>query len=327
MPVYNHGPWCEQAAASVLRQTLGDLEIVAVDDGSEDDGAARLERMGCADSRLRVLSVEHGGIAAALRAGISAASGRYLARMDADDVSMPRRIEKQVAVLAAHPDVGAVDCLVDLEVSPFTGRGMVEYVEWLNSLVGSGGIAANLFVESPLVHPAVCMTREAYAASGGYLDERCPEDYSLWLRMAAAGFRLEKVPEVLLRWRDLESRLTRTDGNYSPPAIAALKARMLPRVHPRALSGVSMWGAGEAGKRMARLLAGHGVQVRRFFDIDPRKVGNRILGSPVLGVEAVAEHRGDLLLVAVGVRTAKALIRGFLAERGFVELDDYVLMA
>jgi len=204
---------------------------------------------------------------------------------------------------------------------------MSDYVAWLNSMCAPGEIRASIFIESPLVHPAVCMTRRALEKAGGYVPGPWPEDYSLWLRIAEAGFGLAKIPEVLLQWRDLPQRLTRHNPEYAAEAILSLKARMLPRIHPRARNGVQVWGAGQAGRRFSRCLREEGVETLRFFDIDPRKIGTHLHACPVLPSTDVERFRKDLLLVAVGVRKAKPLIRAYLDPLGFSEGEDYIFVA
>jgi len=89
---------------------------------------------------------------------------------------------------------------------------------------------------------------------------------------------------------------------------------------------VVVWGAGPTGKRLARALEVHGVRTRRFVDIDPRKIGRTARGAPIVSPEALRAGE-DTLVVAVGVRGARELVRAHLVERGFVEGADFVCAA
>src|SRR5438270_5801548 len=111
LPVHNGMRFLREALESVLRQTLGDFELLVVDDGSTDDTPEVLASV--RDGRLRVLRQEHEGLVAALNRGADEARAPYLARMDADDVSLPRRLERQIALLAADESVGIVGCGVE----------------------------------------------------------------------------------------------------------------------------------------------------------------------------------------------------------------------
>ena len=326
MPTYQHGGCLPHAIDDILGQTWRDLELIVVDDGSTDGSAEILARAASSDERMRVVTLAHGGLLGALQAGAAAATGASLGRMDADDRCDPSRLATQMAYLDAHTEVGVVDCRVRLGESEVTGDGMRRYVEWINSLEDAGDVRRQLFVESPLVHPMTLMRRAAYDAAGGYVDEDGPEDYSLWLRMAGAGWELGKLPEVLGVWSDPPGRFTRTAAVVAEDNIARLKARHLPRLHPPLREGVQIWGAGKEGKRMARLLTDQGVPVRRFFDLDPRKIGNRLLGAPVLHLDALPEH--DLFtLVGIGVRAAKPLVRERMTALDRVEGAHWIFIA
>ena len=110
MPVYNAEGFVEAAARSILDQTFTDLELIAVDDGSTDGSGAILDRLAAADPRLRIVRRPNTGVTGALNDGLAAARAPLIARMDADDVSAPTRLEKQLAYLDAHPDIGLLGC-------------------------------------------------------------------------------------------------------------------------------------------------------------------------------------------------------------------------
>jgi hypothetical protein len=168
--------------------------------------------------------------------------------------------------------------------------------------------------------------RAALDAVGGYRDPGWAEDYDLWLRLDAAGFALAKVPEVLLRWRHREGRATFSDPRYSPDALREARATHLaPRLLARGRV-VAVWGAGQTGKRLARALERRGVRAALFVDIDPRKVGGVARGAPIVPPDAL--HRGThMVVVAVGARGARDIVRARLAAMGFREGDDFLCAA
>lgn len=119
MPMYQAADTVVDAAASILAEDIPGLELLVIDDGSTDGGAERLRALG--DRRIRIVSQPNGGLVAALNRGLDEATGQYLARMDADDLSCPGRIAAQVAWLEAHP--GAVACGTDYELfAAMSGR-------------------------------------------------------------------------------------------------------------------------------------------------------------------------------------------------------------
>ncbi len=324
MPFRDAGATVEEAAVSILSQHGVSLELVAVDDGSRDDGAARMRALGARDARVVCVEGEGRGIARALARGLEAAHGDVVARMDADDVALPGRLARQVEALAGDARLGALGTRV--ETLGACGEGMRRYVAWQNALVSAEDHARELFVESPLCHPSVALRREALESVGGWRDTAWPEDYDLWLRLDAAGWRLAKVPEVLLRWRQRAESVTVTDVRCSQERFREAKAFYLAPRLARAGRPVAVWGAGPTGKRLARALEGHGVHARLFVDIDPRKIGHTARGVPIVAPEALTRGE-DTLVVAVGVRGARELVRAHLVERGFVEGADFVCAA
>ena len=107
MPVYNARATLGAAIDSILAQTLESFELIILDDGSADGSSQLLKEYQLKDGRVKVCSIPHLGIIPALNKGLELAEGEFIARMDADDISLPQRFETQVAYLIQHPEVGA----------------------------------------------------------------------------------------------------------------------------------------------------------------------------------------------------------------------------
>lgn len=326
LPYRNNAATLAEALQSVLAERDVDLEVLAVDDGSTDEGPAIAARIARDDPRVVPSSAGGVGIARALAWGLERARGEVIARMDGDDVSLPGRFAAQLSLLESDPTLGAVATQVEGFPESAVGEGLRLYIAWQNTLITAADHARELFVEAPICHPSVMLRRAALEAAGGFADVRWAEDYDLWLRLDAAGFGLAKVPRVLLSWRHREGRATFSDGRYALPRFDEVKARYLaPKLLARARP-VTLWGAGKTGKRMARALEANGVTATRFVDIDPQKIGGIARGAPIVGAESLV--RGESTIVcAVGARGARALIRAHLVKRGFVEGEDFVFAA
>ena len=331
LPCRNAAATLEEAVASVLQQTLADLEVVAVDDGSTDGCAERLDRWANQDPRLRVLHLPPRGLIEALNAGLAACRAPLIARMDADDRSHPERLAEQLGLLEAQPDLAAVGCRVEAFPPGAVGPGLSLYLEWLNGLTTADAIAREIFVESPLVHPSVVMRRSWCERVGDYQEHGWPEDYDLWLRMHAAGGQFAKVPRVLFYWREHAGRLTHASPRYAIESFLRAKVFYLMRGPLQERESILVWGAGIVGKRLSRLLLAEGAPVTAFIDIDPAKIGRTRRGLPVVGPEACVEwwHHSPrpILLAAVGARGARALVRQQINALGLVEGKDWWAVA
>jgi glycosyltransferase involved in cell wall biosynthesis len=123
--------------ASCRRQTLVVFELIAVDDGSEDDSAALVRRQAALDPRIRLLQPGRVGLVGALNLGLAAARGTFIARMDADDVMHPERLQRQARYLAAHPQIALVACQVSLFPPRLIQAGYREYIRWQNACLSA----------------------------------------------------------------------------------------------------------------------------------------------------------------------------------------------
>jgi len=327
MPCYNVAATLNETLESIRVQSFTDFEVVAVDDGSEDSTPEMLEKWAKVDERFRPKHLEHGGIIHALNSGMEACQGKYIARMDADDLMYPQRLGKQAAYLDAYPNVTLVSSLVEGFPKKRLREGFGIYIEWLNTLVSHEDICREMFVESPICHPTVMVRKEALVKLGGYEERGWPEDYDLWLRMYLAGRIFAKVPEVLMSWREHPKRLTRTDSRYSVENFIRAKAHYLPQGPLKGRDAVIVWGAGMMGRRMSKHLVREGVPLTAFVDIDPKKIGRTLRGLPIISPEGLMDWWGKYerpaLLAAVGARGARALIRERLKGFGLVEGEDW----
>ena len=332
MPCRNAAATIGEALDSLAGQTFPDFEVVAVDDGSRDATAEILAARAAADPRIRILRRPHpDGIVAALNEGLAAGRAPLVARMDADDVADPERLARQAGFLDAHPEIALVASRVEAFPAEAVREGWTLYIDWMNGLLSDADIRREMFVESPLPHPAVMIRREWLDRLQGYRDAGWAEDYDLWLRLMHAGARFAKVPEVLLRWREHPGRLTRVDSRYSHENFLRAKAHHLARGPLHGCDALFVWGAGDIGPRIARHLEEEDIVPEAFIDIDPRKVGRTRRGRPVIAPDdlpsRLAAHARPAVLAAVGSRGARALIRARLAALGRIEGRDWWAVA
>jgi glycosyltransferase involved in cell wall biosynthesis len=176
---YNNASTLERAAHSMLDQTVADLELLIIDDGSRDLTGVVASRVAAEDERARVLAMpENVGIARALNAGLKAAAAPVVAVLDADDWSDPRRLERQLRLLERAPQVAVVGCRMR-EVDE-SGRELAP-----RTAFRAGDVTDLLMRFNPIPNTAAAFRREAVLSIGGYDTRyRWAAEYDLWLRVA-----------------------------------------------------------------------------------------------------------------------------------------------
>lgn len=329
LPVHDAEETLSAAIDSVRDQTLADWELVMVLNGCTDRSEAIAMDAAAADPRIRVASLERPAFAAALNHGLQLARSDLVARMDADDRMLPRRLELQVAALREHPEWALCTCGVHYDVLPGVERrrGMRNHVRWLNTLKTADAIRHARFIDAPVAHPAVMFRRAAVLAAGGYRDDGVWEDHELWLRLLERGAVFGRVDETLLAWCDHPNRMTRIDPRATDQARRTLCHRYLlsgPLADGRACR---IWGAGKEGRRHAHELLAAGARVDDFIEVDPRKIGQRgAAGLLVVHRDTVGEPDGRLILLCVAAAGAREEIIELLTARGHQPERDYLAL-
>lgn len=195
MPVWNGERYLAEAVRSILGQTFRDFEFIILDDGSTDRTPEILAEFAALDSRVRIIPLEHEGIVTALNRGVAESRARWIARMDADDVSHPERLARQWDAVGKNPQ--AVLCHTHINII-----GDPAYVTKAGRFIRSHAlIALRLCFQCPIVHPTVMFRKDSFLECGGYRqEERHAEDFALWGRMIAHG-PVVGVPEPSLDFR------------------------------------------------------------------------------------------------------------------------------
>jgi glycosyltransferase involved in cell wall biosynthesis len=276
MSVHDDAAFVGEAIDSILKQTLADLELIVVDDGSSDATPRVLD--GYADARLKVVTNDRRlGLAASLNAALDIAQGRYVARLDADDVAVSTRLEQQVARLGN--DVAIVGtAVVDLGESGERGRTHV-------MPQGARLLRWHALFSSPFFHPTVLVDRELLDARGLRYDPAFleSEDYELWTRLFefANG---DNMAEALVLKRVHSGQASQRRGELQRSFQQEVALREIRRVAPE-VDGELAWPVG-ARKRARFGARREFVRLLRAFerkhgrDAGVRRAAYRALASP-----------------------------------------------
>ena len=207
MPVYNVAPYLREAMDSILGQTYGDFELIVLDDCSPDNSEEILDTY--SDKRIvRYRGDKNAGLANVLNIGIMMAKGEFIARMDSDDISVPHRLEKQVAFLDAHPEI-------DLVSSGMQRFGRSKQVTSYATDVE--GVKFDAFSFSPVLHASSVWRKDRFISKGIFFrQEMVPtEDYDIWTRALAQRLVLVNIPDVLYLYRTHDAQVTSTHKDWS----------------------------------------------------------------------------------------------------------------
>lgn len=215
--VYNGGRYLSEAVQSVLDQQFSSFELLIINDGSSDDTPSILA--GFKDDRIRVISNEKNqGLIHSLNIGLREARGTLIARMDADDICIPSRLQKQVDFLDSNPGVGMVGSWVQIIDSP----------EEYRYPLANEAIKLSMLLQNSMAHPSVMFRKKLFAENGLFYDPRYPgaEDYELWTR---AIFKTDfaNIGESLLHYRKHQEQVTQRKQDIVSQSTSEIKLQLL----------------------------------------------------------------------------------------------------
>ena len=220
MSVYNGEEYLAEAIDSVLGQSFKDFELIVINDCSTDKTSEILKQYEEAETRVKVHTNEVNlRLPSSLNKAISLAQGKYIARMDADDICLPDRLEKQYAFMEAHPDVALSSC---------------RFMTLKNGVIASGGcggktnhesIKALLLVTNPILHPGIIAKAEVIRELGYDKTFTCTEDMELWSRFVMANHKIEIQPEYLMIYRLHDKQITETTKERQRGEVKTLQKR------------------------------------------------------------------------------------------------------
>jgi hypothetical protein len=195
MSVFNGERFLREAVESILDQSFPEFELIIIDDGSSDDSGSILDSYQRMDARVRVYHQDNRGLSDSLNRGCGLARGKYVARMDADDIAIRNRLMLQMQFIDAHPEVAVLGGAV--EFVDVTGKVLrIARYPCGNREIQRGLLDSNLFW-----HPTILLRTDVFAAIGGYRNGVADAaDYDLWLRIAE-HFQVANLEAVVLKYR------------------------------------------------------------------------------------------------------------------------------
>ncbi|MEP2025840.1 MAG: glycosyltransferase family 2 protein [Reichenbachiella sp.] len=323
LPYYNSSKTIARAINSNLKQTHTAFELLLIDNNSTDHSLEIVKELANSDSRIKHLSEPKQGVVFAANTGMKAATGNYIARMDADDVAHPERLERQIKHLNSNAEISISATQVNYKTENEELNDFSHFVDWSNRLTSWNDIYQNRFVEFPLVNPTLMFRRSALEDIGWLKEGAFPEDYEWFLRAIDNGHKIEKLSLPLLDWHDSSSRLTRTDERYETEAFFQIKTKYLAK-HLKATNNtkVWIWGAGKLGFKRSQQLLIHEIEIEGYIDI---KKGKQLPNYPCVHFKDVNKDQHPFIISYITNRNRRDEVRAFLNSKGYEESKNFIV--
>lgn len=322
IPFKNTERFLPECIDSIVAQTYGHWEVLAIDDASSDEGRGTLEGYAKADKRIRVFDNEGEGIIPALRTAYSKSSGQLVTRMDSDDIMAPDKLQTMVDSLVklgkGHLAIGQVKYFSDRGISD----GYARYEKWLNELTATGVNYSEIYKECVIPSPCWMAFREDLEACGAFWADRYPEDYDLTFRFYEKGLKCIPCDKILHHWRDYDMRTSRTSEHYAQNYFLNIKLHYFLKLDHDPGRPLTVWGAGNKGKEIARGLQKRGIDFYWLCD-NPKKIGKHIYDKEMQHYETLTSLENPQSIVTVANEDAQRMIRHYFTKLGQHPMLDY----
>lgn len=322
VPFKNTDSFIAECISSIKKQTYQNWEAIFIDDSSTDGSYGIVEQASKSDSRIHLYKNSGTGIISALQTAFSKCKGDYITRMDSDDIMTSNRIEVMVNSLLVngkkHLAVGQVKYFREDGVSD----GYARYERWINRLTETGSNYSEIYKECVIPSPCWMLHREDFMACEGFEPNRYPEDYDLTFRFYRAGYTCIPCDKILLHWRDYSTRTSRTHEHYAINYFLDIKVHYFLELDYDDNRPLTIWGAGNKGKTVAKLLLEKGIPFHWICD-NKKKIGKHIYNQELFNFDFLTELNHPQSIVTVANEEAQKEIRSYFDQQDMLSMTDY----
>ncbi|WP_299117000.1 glycosyltransferase family 2 protein [uncultured Winogradskyella sp.] len=322
IPFKNTEAYISECITSIINQSYTNWEAIFIDDNSEDLSNTIVEDFHFKDHRIRLLKNEGNGIIQALQTAFSHCKGTYITRMDSDDIMTSNRLEVMLNSLLErgrnHLAVGQVKYFRADGVSD----GYSRYEAWINKLTEIGSNYSEIYKECVIPSPCWMLHREDFIACEGFNPNRYPEDYDLTFRFYRSGYTCIPCDKILLYWRDYNTRTSRTHKHYAINYFLDIKAHYFLELDYDSNRPLTIWGAGNKGKTVAKLLIEKRIPFYWICD-NKKKIGKDIYGKELLNFNHLAQLYQPQSIVTVANEDSQKEIRDYFKQQNMQSMSDY----
>lgn len=334
MTTYNCAEYVEETIESILAQIFTDFVFLIIDDGSTDDTCLRISRFN--DTRIRFLqSTENKGVGARLSEALKLINTPYIAKVDADDISLPTRFQQQYEFLQQHPEVDIVKCYVDYFADSIEVKNSARFHYIKNIKEIEINAVNNPSIISKQLKRWLCFPHTTYMARSevvfnvGYPESRMFEDYSLFYKAVEQGYQFGCVCVPLVKIR-ISNRSTTAICSQNTliqglETIIAFKWEYIDKLQDK--HQLYIFGSGQLAKALAIGLIKKGVAIHAFLDRVPRQpieINSQFISVNLL--DCVLNNKGNSTII-VAAQPVRTEICNLLERNGWIEWDDYMVIA
>jgi glycosyltransferase involved in cell wall biosynthesis len=298
IPAKNVDPFISECLNSIINQTYSNWELIVVDDSSTDKTYSILKDFEQQDKRIKIYKNKGVGIITALQLAYSKSSGEFITRMDSDDIMLPNKLELLYNNLKekgrGHIAIGQVEYFALGGV----GEGYLKYQNWLNQLTEQGENYTDIYKECVIPSPCWMIHKSDFNTCGAFNSNIYPEDYDLCFRFYRHNLKVIPCNEIVHKWRDYETRTSRTDSNYTNNTFIHLKCKYFVELDYNLNRELILLGAGKKGKKIATYLTKFNIQFK-WLTNNGNKIGHDIYGHILEDVSLANISEKNQVIVAI----------------------------
>lgn len=321
-PFKNTSAFLPECLESIILQTYTHWELLIVDDHSSDNSYAIVDEFAQKDPRIKLFKNEGLGIINALRLAFENSTGTFITRMDSDDLMHPEKLNFMLNDLHTfgrkHIALGKVNYFSESGI----GDGYAKYESWLNNLTSKGTNYTEIYKECVIPSPCWMLHREDLITCDAFHPDRYPEDYDLTFRFYKNKIKVIPSNHLLHYWRDYSTRASRTDSNYAENHFLDLKLHYFLELNHNPLRPLVIWGAGQKGKTIAKLLQKREVHFIWICD-NPKKIGKHIYDVELFNFEHLKSLENPQSIITVANLEEQKIIKLYCESIHLKTMTDY----
>lgn len=321
-PFKNTSVFLPECIESIQNQSYKNWELIIVNDSSTDTSFSIVEAYSKTDNRIKLYNNSGHGIIAALQTALNNSKGAYITRMDSDDIMTPNKLEVLYNKLTLngrkHVAVGLVKYFSETGI----GNGFYKYEQWLNALTKEGENYQGIYKECVIPSPCWMVHKQDLLDCDAFNPNDYPEDYDLTFRFYKHQFTCIPCDDLLHYWRDYSTRTSRTHEHYAQSHFLDIKLRYFFKLDFDENRPLTIWGAGDKGKFIAKKLVANNIPFYWICD-NPKKIGKEIYGQILRRFDFLSELSNPQSIVSVANEDAQKEIKIYFDSQNMTVMNDY----